>query len=142
MFFKSQKRKGAWDPVSISIGIAVVALLIAIALPKYQGFVEDGKRSAVEQEVRLLATQCALYAAKAKSSQPPDHLGELVNGLTQEQSNNNRAHGSFLANLSMNKFTNDPASFVDKWGNPYQYDKTARTVSSTMNGDDPFTVDF
>jgi type II secretory pathway pseudopilin PulG len=135
---KMKKRKG-FDLVQLGIWTLAVIILLGVALPRYNDFQERNKRSATRQEARTLAEQCALYAGFAKNSQVPATLGSLVTGLTAAQSNDDLAHANFITKPT---FTNDPSSFVDAWGNTYQYNSASRTITSTANGGTPIVESF
>lgn len=135
---KMKNRKGQ-DILQFSLWAAAVIIFLALAIPRYSDWQEGNRRKATMKEMRTIADQCALYMATSSTGQPPANLGDLVTGLTAANSNDGVAHGNFLAS---NKFTNDPNSFVDGWGNVYTYDSANHTLESTMNGGTAYQVNF
>lgn len=135
---KMKKRHGEGFIPFLLWMTALIIFLAAIS-PKFGDLFESTRRTATIQDMKTLAEQCALYTVRAADGKPPANLGNLVTGLTAAQTVDGIAYGNFLAT---GKYTSDPASFVDRWDNPYQYDPDARTITSTMNGGTAHTEYF
>jgi type II secretory pathway pseudopilin PulG len=135
---KMKKRKG-YDLVQLAVWTACIIVLLSVLGPKYLEYQEKNRRTATAQEVKVLAEQCALYTADSLSGLPPTTLGDLVTGLSATQSNDGVVHTNYLSSL---KVTSNASTFVDKWKNPYVYDSTARTITSTANGGTPIVEPF
>jgi type II secretory pathway pseudopilin PulG len=137
-----KKRKGM-DLVQLGIYAICIGILLMVIMPKLTNYVEGKKMDATNQEMRVLAEQCALYSSISAAGNPPSTLGDLVTGLTADQSVDNQNHNDFVADKGLSKtLTSDPTSFVDAWKNQYVYDAAARTITSTFNGKTNKTISF
>lgn len=129
---RMRKRKG-FSLLELTIYAMAVIVLMLVAVPKLKTVYEGFKRDAVQQEIHSLAEACQRYETYAVTSLPPASLGDLVTGLSAAQSNDGQAHVDDLIKNPKKTYTN-AASFVDKWGNAYQYSQSDRTITSTGNG--------
>lgn len=128
---KNLKKRKGWDLLSLLIWSACVVVLIAVLTPKFTEYQNNNRRVATAKEMKVLAEQCAIYAARSLDGKPPTTLGSLVTGLSASESNDGIAYGNFLTST---KVTSNASSFIDKWKNAYVYDATARTITSTAGG--------
>lgn len=138
---KMKKRKG-FSILELTIYTMGVILFMWLATSKLKDVYEGFKRDATQQEIHSLAEACQRYETHSVTSLPPASLGDLVTGLTAAQSNDFQAHVDDLIKHPKRTYTSDSSSFVDKWGNQYQYSRSDRTITSTGNGGDPISEKF
>lgn len=134
-----KKRKGftMWE---LLIVIGMIAVLWAFAVPNSQGADNASRYSATDNDAKVIRDAVLVYMASSRTGNPPADLGQLVSGLTADQSKNKTATGSLVLKTA---WTSDPATFKDAWDNAFVYDSSAGTITSNCNGlYDPIVYSF
>ena len=128
---KSMQKVKGQSTMDLAIYIVIASLILLVGSYAYGAFRDRVARNNTNSELATLAEACIVYQADNVAGTPPANLGALVTGLTAAQSIDGVAKGTYVTKTT---WTNDPASFVDGWGNAYQYSTAARTITSTNNG--------
>lgn len=86
-----------------------------------------------ERDMDAIVSGCQAYQYNSATSSLPTELGQLVSGLDSGQTNDGTTVTNFVEKAGK-KWTSDSKSFVDPWGNQYQYDVSNQTITSSHNG--------
>lgn len=132
-----KKRKG-FTMLELMAVLGILAVLLALAWGFGDGD-EYSRDIATKEDMKTIIGGIKLYQSMSVSGSVPANLGELVNGLSADQSKSGRAIPSFVDNQT---WTNDSSTFRDHWDETYIYDPSGRTLTSNNNGGDPIIMTF
>lgn len=133
-----RKRKG-FGLMDLALYAIALSILVAAGVMAYNDYQDGNKRAVAKEEMKTLATAASLYIASAKTGTAPTDLGQLVVGLTADQSNDNVIKAAFVAKPT---WTTVATTFVDPWGTAYTYTAATKTISCANNGGTAFTINF
>ena len=74
---KEKKEKG-FTLIELLIVMALLGVLVAVMLPKYQDLTPEAKLVASQQNMQTIQSAVLIYAAKNLSPPLPDSLGAIV----------------------------------------------------------------
>ena len=126
-FKKSAKRKG-FTLMEILVACAIIIALSVGAFFAYQQAQQTRKIAQMNQDLEAITNAALSYEAMSLDSTPPASIQALITGLTADQSVDGAAH-TFLTQVKGNTTSSD--QILDPWGEQYDYDNSARTVSCT-----------
>lgn len=121
----NKKRKGFSLPEILLALVVVVSLSVAVffSLDHVQ---QTRKMAQMNTDMEALANGCLAYEALNIDSLPPATLADLTTGLTAEESVDGIAHTDFVTSTKA-----VDGAFTDPWGQTYEYDQAARTITCT-----------
>ena len=132
------KRRNGFSLVEATF-VMILVLVLSVAYLMSPQIIDTAKRVQTKNDMSTITSAIMIYQANNINQQVPSNLGDLVTGLSAAQSTSGIAQTDFIKRDGV---TSDASSFVDSWGNPYIYNSSARTLSSTANGGTPITVNF
>lgn len=127
-----RKKGKAQTLIEMIVVIGIFIILASIVYTKLSG--NDSARFAkADTEAKSLANGCLYYEQFSVAGELPDDLGQLISGLTEEQTIDGIAKNNIISKEDQNnKWTTDPSTIVDPWNNPYTYDKDNRVITCTV----------
>ena len=132
----SAKRRKGFSLMEIVMACALIIALSAGAFFGYSQAQQTRKMAQMTNDMEALATACVTYESTNINSLPPDALSDLVTGLTAEESVDNTAHDNFVTSKKA-----EDGTFLDPWGQEYQYDAAERTITCTPKDSDGQALD-
>lgn len=122
---EDKKRKGFSLP-EILVSLAVIVALSVGAFFAFNQVQQTRKMAQMNSDMDALASGCLAYEALNIDSLPPASLADLTTGLTADKSVDGIEHTNFVTSSKA-----ADGSFTDPWGQAYEYDQAARTITCT-----------
>ena len=120
----------------IILCVTILAFGIGLTL---DGIRDSASRAATTRDLSELHAALTLYIAQKNDGLPPATLGILLEQMPSAQSRDGLVKKPYIQKRG---WTSDASTWVDGWGNLYQYNSTDRTLSSTGNGGNSILVQF
>lgn len=125
-----KKRKGN-NIAEMAVVILIIALLISFLYPKYQDYIQAGKITKMNNDMKSIGTAAVTYEYWNVNGLPPDSISAIIEGVSAADSRDGQEHAELIkANNS------DGSTIIDPWGQEYGYDSAAREISCTPKGVD------
>lgn len=123
--FANKKRKG------FSFMEILVALILIVSLSVGTFFMfneaqQTRKLAQMNNDMDAITTGCLTYESLNVNSELPASLADLATGLTTNDSVDGLEHKNIVRSTKA-----ADGNFVDPWGQAYEYDKAARTLTCT-----------
>jgi type II secretory pathway pseudopilin PulG len=120
-----RKRQG-FSIMEIMIGLLVIIALAAGTFFAYNQVQESRKTATMHSDLNNITLAIQSFEALHRGSALPGALEDLVTGLAASDALDNTEHRF----IQPSRF-DSTASFLDPWGEPYEYNATDRTVTCT-----------
>ncbi|MFC1746367.1 type II secretion system protein GspG [Candidatus Riflebacteria bacterium] len=114
--------KAGFSLVELLVVVAIIAILVGVALPFYQDYVQDSKIAKAQQDLDTIVNALALFEVNEGRPYYPissSHTNKNLYGIHKEGGDLRGLRGSYLNNIP-----------DDPWGRPYKYDRFAKMVFS------------
>lgn len=119
-----KSRKG-FTLVELVIVIIVMSVLAGIFFAMGSDTPDTARISLMRTNMSSIRTALLSYSAMKKDGQLPTTLDELITGISKEDSIDGKEHKNLISGAG------EDFSLEDPWGEPYVYDRTAKTLSCT-----------
>ena len=119
-----KKRKG-YTLVELVIVIIVISILAGVFFAMGSDAPDTARISLMKTNMTSIRTALLSYSALKKDGQLPATLDELLTGIAKEDAVDGREHKNLISG------EDEDFSLVDPWGEPYVYDRAAKTLSCT-----------
>lgn len=121
-----EKREAGFTLIELLIVMALLGVLVAVMLPKYQDLTPEAKLLASEQNLQTIRSALLIYAAKNQATGGiPDSLGDLLDYFPRRKVPTEK-----ISNTSNNRTVTvaDDASVTSSNGGGWVYNATTGSV--------------
>lgn len=132
-------RRSGFSLAEVSIAVLCMMILASGINLSLDWIRDSASRAATQRDLSELHSALTLYSQQHKNGATPASLGTLLDKMPSGLSRDGLEKGPYI---KKGGWTSDSSTWIDGWGQPYQYDSTARTLSSTGNGKNPMSVNF
>ena len=122
-------RRSGFSLPELSIAILCMMILASVLYLSYDWIRDSAKRSTTIKDMDALVNAVRIYQGHKKDGQFPATLGDLLVGVSAAESVDGVIKGAYIVRKEWT--TGDATTWVDGWGQPYVYDRSARTITST-----------
>lgn len=122
---KNKKRTG-FSFMEILVALILIVSLSVGAFFMFNEAQQTRKLAQMNNDMDAITTGCLTYESLNVNSELPDSLAALVTGLTVSDSVDGLEHKNIVRSTKA-----ADGNFVDPWGQAYEYDKAARTLTCT-----------
>lgn len=123
--FASKKRKG-FSFMEILVALILIVSLSVGAFFMFNEAQQTRKLAQMNNDMDAITTGCLTYESLNVNSELPASLADLATGLTTNDSVDGLEHKNIIRSTKA-----ADGNFVDPWGQAYEYDKAARTLTCT-----------
>lgn len=126
--------------VMMEVLVVLGILIVLIGLASGLDWAEDYARlTTTKADMDTIIKGIKTYETMRTDKQLPSNLGDLVTGVEKNKSKSGMETGALI---DKENWTSDASTFVDQWDEPFIYDPSSRTLTSTNNGKDPIIMTF
>ena len=130
---KAKNRKKGFSFMEVVMAMAlIIAMSVGVFFAVNQAQ-HTRKMAQMNNDLDAIVAGAETYEALSITSSVPANLEALKTGLKTSESIDGAAHENFVRSV---KADGDNGTFKDPWGNEYNYDPDARTVSCTPKDTD------
>lgn len=123
--FANKKRKG-FSFMEILVALILIVSLSVGAFFMFNEAQQTRKLAQMNNDMDAITTGCLTYESLNVNSELPASLADLATGLTTNDSVDGLEHKNIVRSTKA-----ADGNFVDPWGQAYEYDKAARTLTCT-----------
>lgn len=123
--FAKKKRKG-FSFMEILVALILIVSLSVGAFFMFNEAQQTRKLAQMNNDMDAITTGCLTYESLNVNSELPASLADLATGLTTNDSVDGLEHKNIVRSTKA-----ADGNFVDPWGQAYEYDKAARTLTCT-----------
>ena len=124
-------KRGGFSLAELSLVCLVILVLSSGVSVCSDWLADSARRTATLQEMDTLQNAIILYSQHRRDGALPSNLGVLRFKLSAADSRDGLEKGVYIKKAN---WTAEESTWVDAWGNPYQYSPGSRTLISSGGG--------
>lgn len=123
--YKPKKRLG-WSYEQLAFVLVIMGIIISFTVMRYSDGVQAANMTKMKADIKTIATAASTYQYWSITNELPESIDDMLTGLSASESNDGQDHEGFLRPNNT-----ESGKLLDPWGNEYEYDPAARTISCT-----------